>query len=100
MKKIFFYLLMSCLYIILSSCNTSDAENTFIGAIKTIENEMAIIEIEEGDILSSGNRVSVDLSVASETEFSIGDKVRVGYDGDVRETGPLGINTAFAELVE
>ena len=44
--------------------------------------------------------MTVDLSVADDTTFKIGDEIKVGYKGAVRESGPLGINTTFVELIE
>lgn len=74
-------------------------EATFIGTIEEINGDTALVAIEEGAILNSGSIVDIDLSVASDTTFEIGDKVRVGYDGIIRETYPLGINTIFVELL-
>lgn len=76
------------------------AEATFIGTIEEINGDNALVSIEEGEILNSGNKVDVNLSVASDTTFEIGDKVRVGYDGHIREIFPLGINTTFVELID
>jgi len=75
-------------------------EITFIGTIDELNGDQALVSIEEGEILRSGSKVDVNLSVASETSFKIGDKVKVGFDGDIRETFPLGINTTFVELVK
>ncbi|WP_270577403.1 DUF3221 domain-containing protein [Caldibacillus thermoamylovorans] len=50
--------------------------------------------------MKSGSRVHVDLSKNSETDFHVGDKVKVGYDGEVRESDPLQINVVFIEKVE
>ncbi|MBU5465900.1 hypothetical protein KQI49_03535 [Virgibacillus sp. MSJ-26] len=93
---------------ILSACGSSGGEklddseikDTFTGTIETIENEVATVDIKEGKILRSGKKVTVDLSVADDTTFKIGDEIKVGYEGAVRESGPLGINTTFVELIE
>lgn len=98
-------LLLSCL---LYSCsNSSDIKNkkyeviaTFIGTIEEITGNNGIVDIEEGDILSSGNSVSVDLSVNPTATFNRGDKVIVGYDGKTMESFPLQINTISIEFVE
>lgn len=74
-------------------------EETFIGTIEEINGDNALVAVEKGAILSSGSKVDVNLSMARETTFEIGDKVRVGYD-EVRKRFPLGINTIFVELVE
>lgn len=78
----------------------SETEHTFTGTIEIIEGQHATVDIEEGKILKSGRKVRVDLSVANDTTFQAGDEIRVGYDGEVRESGPLGINTTFVELIE
>lgn len=75
-------------------------ESTFTGIIEEINGDNAIVSIEKGDILNSGSKASVNLSVASDTTFEVGDKVKVGFNGDVREIFPLGINTTFVELVK
>ena len=93
---------------LLSACGSSDSDksddseikDTFTGTIETIENEVAIVDIKDGQILRSGKKVTVDLSVADDTTFEIGDKIKVGYEGAVRESGPLGINTTFVELID
>lgn len=72
---------------------------TFTGTIEEIHDQSALIVIDNGPILSSGDKVTVDLSVASEDSFEIGDQVRVGYDGFVRESYPLQIDTLTLEKV-
>lgn len=86
---------------LLIACHSSgESEETFTGIIKKINEQSAVVSIEDGDILNSGTEVNVDLSVAEDITFQIGDKIRVGYHGDVRETHPLGIDTSFVERVE
>lgn len=74
-------------------------EYSFIGTIEEINGTNAIVSVEEGEILNSGNKVDVNLSVASDTTFQVGDKVKVGYDGVIREIFPLGINTISVEKI-
>lgn len=86
-----------------SGCNVSNqdaAEATFTGTIEHINEDQARVAIEEGDILRSGDKVMVDLSVADDVTLQVGDRIRVGYDGGVQESHPLGINTTFVERVE
>jgi len=71
----------------------------FIGTIESIEKENAIVKIEEGEILKSGDRVSVDLSVSKNTTFQIGDKIKVRY-GNVGESYPLYIETKSVTLID
>lgn len=102
-KRLFKFATLVFLFIIvLVACNEKEnkssnedqtAEEQFIGTISEIDDKTAIISIEEGAILASGNLVAVDLSVNSHEQFLVGDKVEVTYDGIIRESHPLGINT-------
>ena len=71
----------------------------FVGTIETIENDNALVKIEEGEILKSGDKASVDLSVARDTTFQVGDKIKVGY-GYVGERYPLYIETKSVKLID
>lgn len=71
----------------------------FVGTIESIEKDSAIVKIEEGEILKSGNRAGVDLSVAEDTTFQVGDKIKVGY-GYVGESYPLYIETKSVKLID
>lgn len=107
LKKISFILFTAILVGILFSCQSSDVEKTdnfktkatFIGTIEEINGSNAVVTITEGDILKSGSEANVDLSVAEDTNFQVGDKIKVGYDGSVGESFPLSINTTFVELM-
>lgn len=80
--------------------NDKEIKN-FTGTIKEINEQSANISVDEGeDIINSGDLVTVTLSINEDVEFKVGDRVRVRYDGDVRETYPLGINTIFIEIIE
>jgi hypothetical protein len=85
---------------LLFGCNSEGVQATFIGTIEEINGNSALVDVEEGDILNSGRSVYVDLSVNSEATFEVGDKIKVGYDGMVRESSPLGIDTLSVQLVE
>lgn len=100
-------LFSSFLIILLIACNntdnkpiTSDVTSTFTGTITEIYDQTALVQVDEGEIIKSGSRVHVDLSKNSETDFHVGDKVKVGYDGDVRESDPLQINVVSIEKIE
>lgn len=85
----------------LTACNPFKEEEVyFTGTIVEITDQMAIVEIDEGVILSSGDIAAVDLSVEEETTFEEGDRVEVAYDGIVRESYPLGINTISVKLID
>jgi len=103
---------MSILFIILfiglqlAACQSDDnkaknneVEATFTGTISEINQQNTLVDIETGEILNSGNKVYVDLSM-SEENFKVGDKVEVGYDGLIRESHPLGINVIYIELIQ
>lgn len=95
---------LSLLLMFVSACTTKketeSSEYKFIGTISKIEDNIAIVSIEEGEILNSGNTVKVDLSVNKEDVFFIGDKVEVEYDGMIRESNPLSINTISIKHVK
>lgn len=97
----------ACLFaLLLIACNNTketeekEKEVTFIGTISEINDQTAIISIEEGEILNSGSSVTVDLSVNENEIFFVGDKVEVVYDGIVREIHPLSINTISVKKVQ
>lgn len=84
---------------ILTACQSSN-DKTFTGTIESIEQQQAIVHIVDGDIAKSSNKVAVDLSVSTQDiTFQAGDYIKIGYDGEVRESEPLGINTIFIELI-
>lgn len=99
-----FGVLLSC---ILFACdlnnvehtNDSEVNATFIGIIEEINDYNALVKVEEGAI-SVGSNVFVNLSVNNTGTFQIGDKINVGFDGTIRESEPLQINTIFVKLVE
>lgn len=113
-KKSILLMFILLLIFILSACTNDSQENQnsaggkgqdqeaiFIGRIEKIHNQTALVSVEEGEILASGSQVGdVDLSLASHITFQIGDKVKVGYDGIIRETHPLSINTTSIELMK
>ncbi|MEH7250151.1 DUF3221 domain-containing protein [Neobacillus niacini] len=47
----------------------------------------------EGDLF-------VDLSVNNDETFQVGDKIKVGFDGIIKESNPAQINTLSVELVD
>lgn len=103
MKKVGAILFTLVFSIFLVGCNLSEenqADASFTGTIAEINDDSALIDIEEGEIRNSGNQVIVDLSIVEDEEFAVGDKVRVGYNGGVMESYPLQITTAFVEKVD
>lgn len=97
--RLFITLVLISLLIACDSSDGHETEATFIGTIEEINNQIALISIDEGEILKSGSRVSINLAVNSQETFQVGDKIKVGYDGEVRESGPLGVNETFIEKI-
>ena len=67
-------------------------ENTFIGVISEINESKALVDIESGSILSSGDKTFIDLSKGTE-ELKVGDRVKVKHTGLIRESYPMQIDT-------
>lgn len=93
-------LMMACDSTNNNSSDENKLKDTFTGTIELIEGQNATVDISSGEILKSGRKVRVDLSIAQETTFRVGDEIEVGYEGDVRESGPLGINTTYVRLIK
>lgn len=100
MKNILSVLLTVLITSLLFSCSSDGVKATFVGTIEEIYGDSALVSVEEGDILRSGRSVYVDLSVNSKEAFKVGDTIKVGYDGMVQESLPLGINTLSVQFVE
>ncbi len=81
---------------LLSAC--SFFAPNFTGTIEEIDGDTAIVKIEDGEILKSGDKAAVDLSVVRNHDFQIGDKVKVEY-GYVGESSPLTIDTIYVKPV-
>ena len=81
------------------STDGNEDQATFTGTIEEINGNMALLSIDKGEILKSGDKASVDLSVAPDETFQVNDKVKVGY-GFVGESGPLTIETKFVKLLD
>ncbi len=109
MKKLLSICLLSLLFIFnLTACSNDDSKSLsednslskFEGVIAEINDTTAIItpNADQDHILSSGDKVSVNLSV-SNIEFSVGDEVIVYYSGDIMESYPLQVNVSDIELL-
>lgn len=78
--------------------NQITTENSFFtGTINEINDNRALVHAKlgggEGDVF-------VDLSVNSDEIFHVGDKIKVEYDGAIKESDPAQINTLSVELIE
>jgi uncharacterized OB-fold protein len=70
---------------------------SFEGRIEELLDNRAIVQVEKGNF---SGRVLVDLSVNETETFQVGDKVKVEYDGQVRESDPAQINTLSVKGME
>ena len=86
--------------IIIVGCDEK-LEEEFIGTITEINDQMAIVYVDESEeIRNSGNLVEVSLTVSDDFEFQVNDRVRVVHKGLIQEKHPLGIETISVELIE
>ena len=83
-----------------SSIGTDSTTVNFDGTIEEINGDSALVAIDDGEILSSGDKVTVDLSSAPDEIFEIGDKVQVEYDGMIQESYPLQVNTLSIQKLD
>ncbi|WP_226669662.1 DUF3221 domain-containing protein [Metabacillus litoralis] len=110
MTKIFKVLAIIVFFTIVGCSNSTDrteennnkikTENSsFIGTIKEINGSSSIVSAKVFEGNPEGD-VFVDLTVNSDETFQVGDKVKVGFDGTVKESYPAQINTLSVELVD
>ena len=83
-----------------SSISTDSTTVTFDGTIEEINGDSVLVAIDAGEILRSGDKVTVDLSSAPDETFEIGDKVQVEYDGMIQESYPLQVNTLSIQKLD
>src|SRR5690625_5792812 len=74
-------------------------KSIFTGTIEEISSETsALIVVDSGKILRSSDKVTINLTKALEdATFEVGDKIKVSYDGEVRESYPAQINKISVE---
>jgi hypothetical protein len=94
MKKIVILVLALSIVMVFTACANDDYE--FYGTIDSIEGTTALVNITEGEILASGDKVYVELN---DSEFKIGDEIVVTYDGNVMESYPLQITQKDIKLI-
>ena len=83
-----------------SSISTDPTTVIFDGTIEEINGDSALVATDDGEILRSGDKVTVDLSSAPDEIFEIGDNIRVEYDGTIRESYPLQVNTLSIQKLD
>lgn len=66
--------------------------SSFTGTIKEINRNKALVYAKLG---GGEGKVFVDLSMNDDEVFQIGDGVKVGYDGTIRESNPAQIKYIF-----
>ncbi len=84
------------------SDDMSNVNYSFTGTIQEMsENKLtAVVKVDEGEpILSSSDLVSVGLGINTTDNFSVGDHIRVYYDGTVMETSPAQVNEFKIEKI-
>ena len=87
MKKIFLFILFFLLT--LMACSTDESNNSrFIGKVSDKFESSYTIKVLQGEILSSGDSVSI----SSDLNYEIGDLIEVEYTGSVMESYPLQVN--------
>ena len=87
----------------LLTMNNVYSEPNFTGVVEEVSDKAIIVSVDEiEDELMISDKMSVSLNVKlkdSRTDFNIGDRVRVFYDGVITETYPAGINTVYAIFI-
>jgi hypothetical protein len=110
MTRIFKALAMIVLLTIVGCSNSTDRSeeknneiktesSSFIGTIKEIYGNSALVSAKVFEGNPEGD-VFVDLSVNNDETFQVGDKVKVGFDGTIKESNPAQINTLSVEMVD
>ena len=105
MRKKYNLLLMLFIVCLLVACNTEDVNKAddgelpiayFTGTIEEILTPSKAIVISDDD----GGHSFVNLSVNKDATFQVGDRVKVGFDGEIMESHPARIKTKSVELIE
>jgi beta-lactamase regulating signal transducer with metallopeptidase domain len=82
------------------SMNNVDKEPHFAGTVTEVYDNTILVSVNEGeDARKSSNLISVSLNVKlkdSMTDFAVGDKVIVYYNGEIAESYPAQVNTVYA----
>ncbi|MGF9976821.1 hypothetical protein ABE042_10340 [Viridibacillus arvi] len=78
----------------------SKVKATFTGVIEEINEQGAVVYVTDDEDNAISGIIAVNLAKNPDQTFQVGDKVKVGYDGTMRDTAPIGITTLTVELVE
>ncbi|MGE7114670.1 hypothetical protein [Lysinibacillus sp. NPDC047702] len=92
-------LLLCCGLIFIYSSN-SKIKATFIGVIQEINGHRAVVYVNKTEDSPISGIIYVNLAMNPNEIFLVGDKVKVGYDGTMRDSAPIEVTTLTVELVE
>ena len=83
--------------------NDLEKEPNFIGTVTKVYEKSILVAIDQTqEAYKSGDLASVSLSTKlkdSTTDFSVGDRVKVYYDGYLQESYPLGVSDVYAIIL-
>lgn len=72
----------------------------FIGSVIGVKGDiMLVTPLEDQEILKSSDIISFSIKNEKSKDYIIGQKVKVTYTGDVRETYPAGVDAISVEIV-
>lgn len=72
----------------------------FIGSVIGVKGDiMLVTPLEDQEILKSSDIISFSIKNEKSKDYIIGQKVKVTYTGDVRETYPAGVDAVSVEIV-
>lgn len=83
--------------------NSVVKEPNFSGIVEETEEGSILVKVDQDEEeAASSDLISVSLDVElkdSMTDFNIGDKVRIYYDGNIAESYPAQVNKVYAILL-
>jgi len=92
-------LLLCCSLIFIYNSN-SKVKATFIGVIEEINGRGAVVYVNKTEESPVSGIIYINLTKNPDETFKVGDKVKVGYDGTIRDAAPIEVTTLTVELVE
>lgn len=99
--KLVMIVLLCCLLVACKSgSGDKEVKATFIGTIEELSSNGALVNIEESTGTKLSGTVSIDIPENTNETFSIGDKIEVGYNGEVMESAPGQVITITVEKIE
>jgi len=92
-------LLLFCGLIFIYNSN-SKIKATFIGVIEEINGRRAVVYVNKTENSPISGIIYVNLAKNPDETFRVGDKIKVGYDGTIRDSAPIEVATITVKLVE